>query len=169
MAVTSAVLPVPAGQWVEQWLSSPRHGKYLRAATNDADRARALYEWNAQLSAALMRDLAHLEVGLRNAYDAAITRHWTGSDHWTRSATRLFPPLYRTNHGRRVDVNERRRSQTSSRVRTGRAFRAAGQGRRGTVVRLLALPQLGRSREVDLGSVPTPRVSVRHRSEGRRR
>ncbi|GAA4387400.1 hypothetical protein GCM10023153_01750 [Ornithinibacter aureus] len=32
-----------------------------------------LYEWNAEISAALLRDLAHLEVGLRNAYDRALS------------------------------------------------------------------------------------------------
>jgi hypothetical protein len=71
------------GPWVEQWLSRPRLGTYLRSAGNDQDRALALYEWNAELSAAVMRDLAHLEVALRNAYDRAFDKHWNGSAHWT--------------------------------------------------------------------------------------
>jgi Abi-like protein len=114
MAPMPPTTPVPAGRWVERWLSKARHAVYLSAAGADTDRALARYEWNAQLSAALMRDLAHLEVGLRNAYDAAIVGHWTGSDHWTWSSNRLFPPLFRTRHGRRVDVNERRRDQLDS-------------------------------------------------------
>jgi hypothetical protein len=46
-----------------------------------------LYEWIARISAALMRDLAHVEVGLRNAYAAVIERYSAGCPvHWTRSA-----------------------------------------------------------------------------------
>lgn len=62
----------PVGPWVEQWLSAPRFVVYVAAADGDSERALALYEWNAQISAALLRDLAHLEVGLRNAYDRAL-------------------------------------------------------------------------------------------------
>jgi hypothetical protein len=69
---TPSALP-PAGRWVEARLSAPRFEVYLAAASGDRARALALYEWNAQLSAALLHDLAHLEVGLRNAYDVALS------------------------------------------------------------------------------------------------
>ena len=46
-----------AGSWVEAWLSAPRFAVYLTATGGDRARALALYEWNAQLSAALLHDL----------------------------------------------------------------------------------------------------------------
>ena len=99
----------PAGPWVEAWLSSPRFSVYLAATGVDRDRALALYEWNAQLSAALMHDLAHVEVGLRNAYDGALSAHWPGPPHWALAADAVFAPVYRRRGRRRVDVNERPR------------------------------------------------------------
>jgi hypothetical protein len=35
-----------------------------------------LYEWNLRLGAALMRDIAHIEIAVRNAYDRAMRQHW---------------------------------------------------------------------------------------------
>jgi hypothetical protein len=64
-----------APAWVIDWLTAERHGKYLQAAGRGQGRALALYEWNARLAAALMHDLGHLEVGLRNAYDRALLSH----------------------------------------------------------------------------------------------
>lgn len=74
------------GQWVEAWLSPPRFGVYLAAVGGNRRRALDLYEWNAALSAAFHRDLAHLEVALRNAYDAAICAN-------TRLGCRTGPPI----------------------------------------------------------------------------
>lgn len=99
----------PAGPWVEAWLSATRFAVYLTATGADRARALALYEWNAQLSAALLHDLAHLEVGLRNAYDTALSAHWPGPPHWTLAGNTVFPPVYRTRDRRRVDVNEKQR------------------------------------------------------------
>ncbi len=99
----------PAGRWVEVWLSAPRFAVYLAATGEDADRALALYEWNAQLSAAFMHDLAHVEVGLRNAYDVALSVRWPGPPHWTLAANTVFAPVYRTRGRRRVDVNNKTR------------------------------------------------------------
>jgi hypothetical protein len=84
-----------------RWLSAPRHAVYLAAADGDTRRALALYEWNAQLSAALHRDLAHLEVGLRNAYNAALATRWPGSPHWSAAGHVVFAPLYRRRRGPR--------------------------------------------------------------------
>ena len=94
---------------MEDWLSAPRFAVYLAAASADRDRALALYEWNAQLSAALMHDLAHVEVGLRNAYDVALSARWPGPPHWTQAADTVFAPVYRTRGRRRVDVNNKPR------------------------------------------------------------
>ncbi|GAA4756536.1 hypothetical protein GCM10023328_45370 [Modestobacter marinus] len=105
---SAPVLP-PAGDWVETWLSAPRFAVYLAAAESDRSRALALYEWNAQISAALLHDLAHVEVGLRNAYDRALSARWPGPPHWTLAGERVFAPVYRTRGRRRVDVNEKPR------------------------------------------------------------
>ncbi len=70
--------PPPPGPWVERRLSQPRHAVYLTARAGDPQLALNLYEWNAEISSALMRDLAHLEVGLRNAYDRALSARWPG-------------------------------------------------------------------------------------------
>ena len=60
------------GPWVEAWLSAPRYVVYLAAVGGDRQLGLDLYEWNAVVSAAFLHDLAHLEVALRNAYDAAV-------------------------------------------------------------------------------------------------
>lgn len=41
-----------------------------------------LHEWNVSLAQALMRDVAHLEVAMRNAYDRALSDAWSGEGHW---------------------------------------------------------------------------------------
>lgn len=74
--------------------SADRFGTYRRMAGGDRLRALALHEWNAKLNAALLHDFAHLEVGLRNLYDRALSDVVAAGDkHWTdpRSAARLFP------------------------------------------------------------------------------
>jgi hypothetical protein len=105
---TPPALP-PAGRWVEAWLSAPRFAVYLAAASGDRARGLTLYEWNAQFSAALLHDLAHLEVGLRNAYDVALSTRWPGPPHWTLAGNTVFAPLYRRRGRRHVDVNDRPR------------------------------------------------------------
>ncbi|MGH3556323.1 MAG: CAAX protease [Mycobacterium sp.] len=63
-------------------------------AGHDRSRALALYEWSTSLNAALLHDFAHLEVGLRNMYDAALMGAVAVSDnHWldSTSAGQLFP------------------------------------------------------------------------------
>ncbi len=62
----------------ELWLSTPRLRRYLAACGGDRERALRLYDWNARISAALLCDLAHFEVALRNAYDRALmAATWT--------------------------------------------------------------------------------------------
>lgn len=108
-------MTTPGGQtpaadgWVTRWLGGPRYAVYLVAAAGDPSRALALYEWNSEISAALLRDLAHVEVALRNAYDRALSGRWPGPPHWTSAGSAVFPPLLRTRSRRQVDVNARSR------------------------------------------------------------
>lgn len=101
--------PPPDGPWVEEWLSAERFATYLHAASGDRGRALMLYEWNARVSSALLHDLAHLEVGMRNAYDRALSAGDLVA--WTDPSNPLFQPLPRNRGGRQVDVNERFRQQ----------------------------------------------------------
>lgn len=101
--------PPPAVPWVRAWLGGPRHDVYLAGAGGDEERALAVYEWNAQLGAALFRDLAHVEVALRNSYDAALSARWGGPGHWSAAGPVLFAPLYRRHGSGRVDINSKQR------------------------------------------------------------
>jgi len=72
----------------------------------------------------LQHDLAHLEVALRNSYDAAIVANTPpGLPHWTTDPYRLFPVRWRAaRDGTRVDANRSPREQIE------RAVREAGPG-----------------------------------------
>jgi hypothetical protein len=64
------------------------------------------YEWNLRLAHAVLRDTAHFEVALRNAYDRAIQARWNRPGHWLfDSSSPVSAPLWRSTHGRRLDVN----------------------------------------------------------------
>lgn len=119
--------PTP-GPWVEAWLSPPRFGVYLAAAGGDRTKALALYEWNAAVSAAFLHDLAHLEVGLRNAYDTAISAGTpAGRPHWVFDAARYFPPTVRTaKNGKRYDANRINREQIDRAIAEASAPGPAG-------------------------------------------
>lgn len=102
--------------WIEDWLSAGRFATYLQAAGGSRTRALDLYEWNARLSAAFLRDISHLEVGLRNACDRHLQVAVVGSDsHWTDQTTlmQLFPVATRfdKSRGRRIDVNKNPRDK----------------------------------------------------------
>ena len=116
----------PDGPWVDGWLSPARLSRYLTHTSGDRQRALALYEWNAQISAALHRDLAHVEIALRNAYDAAASTHWSGPGHWLLDdAIRVFAPVLRTKHTYRVgsrvnyqvDINQKPRELVARAIR----------------------------------------------------
>jgi hypothetical protein len=103
------------GPWLERWLSAPRLERYLQATGGDRERALRLYDWNGRISAAVLRDLAHFEVAVRNAYDAALVGAAAGGRvHWTFASTVVFPPIYRTKRLRegstqRADINRKPR------------------------------------------------------------
>lgn len=94
-------------RWAKRWLSADRLAPYLAACSGDCERALELYEWNISLGQVLMRDVAHLEVALRNAYDRVLSEHWGGPSHW------LFDPdspvrrpiLRKSGAGKMRDVN----------------------------------------------------------------
>lgn len=107
-----------AYEWVERWLGQPRYQRYISACNGDRARALALYEWNVSVGSALMRDIAHFEIALRNAYDAAFAAHWQGADHWLRDqASPIRQPIMQTRRiyengarvNRRIDVNDHTR------------------------------------------------------------
>lgn len=91
---------------VERWLSTPRFAPYLAACGGDVDRAIDLYEWNILLGQALMRDIAHFEVALRNSYDRMMCERWKGS-HWLLDEqSPVLRPIIRVNKNKNPrDVN----------------------------------------------------------------
>jgi hypothetical protein len=107
------------GPWVEQWLSKPRFDVYVAEAAGDRRLALDLYEWNTTISAAILHDLAHLEVAVRNAYNTAfVERTPSGSPHWTMDTLRYFPvAMKRAGNGSQYDANERPRSQIAAALR----------------------------------------------------
>lgn len=109
-------MAITGDAWIENWLSAGRFATYVQAAGGSRARALDLYEWNARLSAAFLRDISHLEVGLRNACDRQLQSAVSGHDtHWSDPSTlmRLFPIALRFDKakGRRIDVNKNPRGQ----------------------------------------------------------
>lgn len=93
-------------------------GVYLAAAGGDRQLALELDEWNGLVSAAFQHDLAHLEVALRNAYDAALVANTrSGLPHWTTDPYRLFPVRWRAaRDGTRIHANRFSREQIEGAV-----------------------------------------------------
>jgi Abi-like protein len=54
---------------VNRWLGEARFRPYLKATRDSHERAVALYRWNAEVSAAFLELICHLEVMMRNAID----------------------------------------------------------------------------------------------------
>lgn len=124
--------------WIDEWLSPSRLRPYLETAKSDRDNALALYEWNSALGAALMHDIGHFEVAMRNAYDRAISAHWTGAEHWLLSPdSPAVAPIWRvrvvdkrTKYRRGTDVNYlNRRAVDSAIAKCGK-----GEARSGKVI-----------------------------------
>lgn len=61
---------------LDRSITPTRMGTYLSAAAGNTDRARELYLWDRDLSAAFLSDLAILEVALRNAMHARLEEKW---------------------------------------------------------------------------------------------
>ena len=65
-------------EWAERWLSPSRLSSYLDLCGGDVELALELHEWDLMLGRALMGDIAHFELALRNAYDRALTERFEG-------------------------------------------------------------------------------------------
>lgn len=119
--------------WVDEWLGAARFARYVDACSGDRARALQLYEWNVQAGQALMHDIAHFEVALRNAYDAAISARWPSRTHWLLDAeSPAVVPIWRTKTvkgmKRGADVNTlNRRAVDSAIARCG--FEKATSGK----------------------------------------
>lgn len=109
-------------QWIDSWLGAARFQRYIDESDGDRTRALALYEWNVELGQALMHDIAHFEVALRNAYDNAISATWPHNPHWLLHAeSPAVTPIWRTKtvNGikRGSDVNFRTRKNVDDAIR----------------------------------------------------
>lgn len=105
---------------------------YVAAAGGDRADAIELYEWNANMSAAVLHDLGHLEVAIRNAYDATLVAKQVGPSHWTVDPLPYFPVVIKkARNGVRYDRNE------SSRDKIARARKEVG-GRRAPSGKVIA-------------------------------
>lgn len=108
--------------WVTAWLSPERWVRYLDHCDGHAGKALELYEWNISLSGAVMHDIAHIEVAIRNVYNQTITSKWHGNDHWLFDATSpVNAPLRRSRRGRLLDLNHRNRESISDATRRVRS------------------------------------------------
>ncbi|WP_199731975.1 hypothetical protein [Cellulomonas triticagri] len=65
---------------LDRAISPDRFGTYLRAAAGDHGRALDLYVWDRDLAAAVLADIAIVEVALRNALNGALTAEH--GDEW---------------------------------------------------------------------------------------
>lgn len=80
-----------------RWISEPRFAPFLAVSGNYRD-AVALYVWNAQLAAACLETLHHLEVLMRNSVDFCFTPtdHWADvSETWLANSSLLNPQSIR--------------------------------------------------------------------------
>ena len=92
--------------WAERWLSQKRLAPYLAVCGGNVEQALDLYEWNISLGQVLMRDVAHFEVALRNAYDRVMGERWRGA-HWLLDdeSPVLCPIVRMSKNGNPRDVN----------------------------------------------------------------
>lgn len=72
-------------------ISAPRFATYLQAMGNDRDQALALYEWNLDLSSALIVPLQVCEVAVRNGIAEAIENVHGANWPWNNGFIRSLP------------------------------------------------------------------------------
>lgn len=90
--------------WAQRWLSAERLAPYLAACDGDPERAIELYEWNIGLGQAILRDISHLEVALRNACDRAMRESW-GEGWLTDGDSPARRPVMRSSARGQLDAN----------------------------------------------------------------
>lgn len=107
---------------VSTWLSAPRWENYIKASGHNEREALELYEWNIRLSNAIMHDIAHIEVAVRNVYDATISSSFKGKQHWLFDpGSPVVEPLFRTRRGKNMDLNAKNRGSIQDTIRRIRA------------------------------------------------
>lgn len=121
-------------EWAERWLSPARLKPYLDDCGGDVDAALELHEWNLALGKAVMVDVAHFELALRNAY-ARILREDLGDGWLLDDSSPLRAPIMRTSKAKKMrDVNlvnrrviddARRRATMATRTRSWRGSPSA--------------------------------------------
>jgi hypothetical protein len=109
-------------QWIDSWLGAARFQRYVDECDGDRVRALELYEWNVEAGQSLMHDIAHFEVALRNAYDAAISATWPYQKHWLlHSESPAVMPIWRTRLVKGIkrgsDVNYRTRKNVDDAIK----------------------------------------------------
>lgn len=67
---------------LDEYLMPARLAPYLRACGNDPGRARRLYVWNIEVSAAFWGSISGVEIALRNAIHQAFAREFAREDWW---------------------------------------------------------------------------------------
>jgi hypothetical protein len=75
----------PPAARIRPYLSAERLAPYQLATGGDPEKALRLYEWNAQVGAAFLEILGHLEIVLRNALDRQLQAWHTAQrrpDRW---------------------------------------------------------------------------------------
>ena len=94
-------------KWAERWLSPTRFSTYLVACGGDVEKALELHEWNLMLGRALMGDIAHFELALRNAYNHVLTVRLGGTAYWLfdENSPVTRPILRKSKAGKLRDVN----------------------------------------------------------------
>ncbi len=86
--------------------SEDRLKPYLQACNGDFKKAFELYEWNIDLGAELLKDIAVFEVGLRNAYDRTMANVWQGDFHWLLDRdSPVNTPILRKRKDKTIDAN----------------------------------------------------------------
>lgn len=108
--------------WIDAWLGPARFQRYVDECGGDRTRALALYEWNVALGQSMMHDIAHFEVALRNAYDAAISASWPQTTHWLlHPESPAVMPIWRTRDVKGIkrgsDVNSLNRKNVDEAIR----------------------------------------------------
>lgn len=97
----------PRREWAERWLSPSRFSSYLSVCGGDVYRALELHEWNLMLGQALMGDIAHFELALRNAYNRVLVERFESGEHWLFDVNSpVTRPIMRKSKAKKLrDVN----------------------------------------------------------------
>lgn len=114
-------------QTAQRWLSPHRLGVYMAATSGDVQAALELYEWNAEVASACLRDVGHFEVLIRNRYEERLTPHqadWTEKDS----------VLWTVENGIEQTRRKQRFSNKKSREALERALKDAPQGTPGHII-----------------------------------